>query len=248
MNSRRIAARLSLSLLVAVSMLAACDDNSTTGTGVLIGDDLALTSVQLHALDSTGQAIEQANPTNATLKSLVDSTLTILSAGVVAKRIDVATDLTTNPLFFVGVHRVFEHPTGASFSTWNIVGMDDPMNLKNVIEVSGFAQANSTTAPSSVTGTVGDGTGIANGFMLQIAPGGSVTQWSAGAGSVSVTTDPGTTACPGFVSTVKVTCTLETVHVHFDIASTGAAGGAGPKHATVASDVVVPMMRLTYTS
>jgi hypothetical protein len=232
-------------LALAVLAAAGCGESATPTTGILTGGDLALTTTQLHALDSTAQVIEQANPTNATIKSLVDSTLTILSAGVVAKRVDLSTDLTAVPLYFVAVHRVFEHAAGASFATWNVVGMDDPMNLKNVVEVSGYAQANGPTAPSSISGTVGDGTGTANGFMLQIATGGSVTQWNAGSGTVNIATDPGTTPCPNFPPTPKVTCTLETIRVHFDIASAGAAG-AGPRHATIATDVNVPAMRLNY--
>lgn len=246
MQSLRVNFRNGILALVMAGGIAACGDGTGTTAPLPTGDSFSLSATQIHALDSTAQVVEQANPANGTIKSLVDSTLLILSAGVVAQRLNVTTDLTTNPLFFVGVHRVFEHPGGTSWATWNIVGMDDPAKLGNVIEVSGFAQTSGPVAPTSMSGTIGDGSGSANGLMLQIASGGAISQWNANAGSVAITTQAGTTPCPNFASTSRVTCTIETVSVHFTLQSSNAAGGAGARQATLTTDAVVPTMRLTY--
>ena len=148
-------------------------------------DMLLLTTAQVQSLDSTGHVIVQANPTNADLKSLVDSTLLVLTAGVEAKRLSVSTDLTTAPLYFVGVHRAVSRTTG-SYSTWTLVGFDSPSQLANLVEVSGFAQSAGSTVPTSVSGTIGDGTGVVNSMLLQVAGGGSVTQWRATTGTASL--------------------------------------------------------------
>src|SRR5690348_2696575 len=101
-------------------------------------DQIEFTEAQISALDSTGRALERDNSSDGTVKALVDSTLLVLTSGVVAKRLNVTTDLTTAPLYFVGVHRVY---TGAvSSSTWTVVGMDNPSHLTSIVEVGGFSQ------------------------------------------------------------------------------------------------------------
>lgn len=208
-------------------------------------DALTLTQKQVGALDSTGNVITQANPGNGTLKSLVDSTLLILTAGVEARRLDVTTNLTNKPLYFVGVHRAVTR-AGGSFSTWTIVGMDDPEKLTSLVEVAGFAQTNDATPPESVNGTIGDGTGIVNGTLLTVATGGAVTDWRANAGTVSFSSTPSTTACPNFTPTGNMVCTLETMRVRFTMTAPGS-GSNGARSASVATEVDVPAMRLTYT-
>jgi hypothetical protein len=188
----------------------------------------------------------QANPGNPTLKSLVDSTLLVLTAGVEAKRLDVTTNLTTKPLYFVGVHRAVNRGAGGAFSTWTLVGMDDPSKLTSIVEVSGFAQTQNGAAPTSVSGTIGDGTGVVNGQLLEVATGGVVTQWSANTGTVSFSSSASGAACPNFPQTGNITCTLETMRVRFTMNAPGS-GGATARSASVSTDVDVPTMRLTYT-
>ena len=209
-------------------------------------DRLLLTTAQVQSLDSSAHVIVQANPTNTELKSLVDSTLLVLTAGVEAKRLSVNTDLTAAPLYFVGVHRAVSRASD-SYSTWTIVGFDSPSQLANLVEVSGFAQSAGSTVPTSVSGTIGDGTGVVNSMLLQVAAGGSVTQWRATTGTASLSSDAPGVPCPGFVATAIVTCALETMHVHFDASAPSGSGGAGARHATVGTDIDVPAMRLTYT-
>ena len=239
----RLSRRTVAAYLAAALSLVGCGGSDITVVPGL-PDQFELTTAQIQSLDSTGRVIEQANPADGTLKSLVDSTLLVLTSGVVAKRIDVSTDITSDPLFFVAVHRVYSRPTGNSFSTWNVVGMNDPGHLTSLVEVSGFAPSASATAPSSVTGTIGDGTGTVNGLMLSIGSGGAVTEWFASAGTVSFVAGASGAACPNFPPTAHVTCTLETVRVHFS--ATAATGPGGTRHATVATDVDVPGLRLTY--
>jgi hypothetical protein len=229
--------------LTAVVLAIGCGDSDSTGP-VSSTDRIVFTTATVHSLDSMAQALVQSNPANVDLKSLVDSTLLVLTAGVEAKRIDVSTNLTSSPLYFVGVHRVF---TNSSSSTWSLVGFDDPAHLTNLVEVSGFAQAASGTSPSTVSGTIGSGLGDVNAFLLQVAASGSVTEWRANTGTASFTSDTPGAACPGFTATPKVSCVLETLHARFSVNAAAGTGGATARQASVASTVDVPAMRLTFT-
>ena len=233
---------LTLSCMLVVT-IAACSDSEPTQPQTT-PEVLQLTTKDVTSLDSTGRVMNEANPGNGTLKSLVDSTLLVLTAGVEAKRLDVTTNLTTKPLYFVGVHRAFTRGT-SSFSTWTLVGMDDPAKLTSIVEVSGFAQNNTATPPASISGTIGDGTGVVNGLLLSVADGGAVTQWNGASGTVSFASTPSTTACPNFPASGNITCTLETMRVRFTITAPNAAAGA--RSASIATDVDVPTMRLSYT-
>jgi len=203
-----------------------------------------MTSHQAAALDSTGTVVVSANPGDNTLKSLLDSTLQVFTAGITAKRIDVSTDLTTVPLYFIGIHRVVQHASG-SFSTWTVVGMDDPEALVNLVEVSGFASTTTATAPTSVSGAIG--TGAVNALFLKVSNGGVVTEWFNNSGTISFSSDAPTVACPVPNPSVNIACTIETMHIHFNVSAASGTGGATGRHATVATDVDVPTMRLTYT-
>jgi hypothetical protein len=203
-----------------------------------------MTSHQVSSLDSTGQVVVTSNPGNGTLQSLLDSTFQVFTAGVTAQLVDVSTDLTTAPLYFVGIHRVVAQGSG-SFSTWTVVGMDDPEALVNLVEISGFAQSATATAPSTVSGSIG--TGAVNALFLKVATGGTVTQWSANTGTISFSSDAPTVACPVANPAANITCAIETMHVHFDVSAANDMSGGAGRHATVATDVAIPTMRLTYT-
>jgi len=112
MRNAAVTVRL-VSALIATAAIIAC--NSTVDV-LPAPATIQLTSTQEASLDSIGRAIKQGNPTDPTLQSLVDSTLLVLHAGVEAKRVDITTDLTTAPLYFVGVHRAVSRQSG-SFST-----------------------------------------------------------------------------------------------------------------------------------
>ena len=233
-------------LASAALALAACT-NTDVGLGPTTTPELlTFSAAQIKSLDSTGTVIVQANPGNGDLKSLVDSALMVLTAGVQAKRVNITTDLTTVPLYMVGIHRAVSNVNG-SFSTWTLVAIDDPNNLKNLIEVAGFAQSTGSTPPSSVSGTIGSVGNIGNGMLLQVAAGGAVTQWRPNAGTASFSSDAPGAACPGFTPTPKVTCALETMHVRFTETAASGSGGASGRQATLSADTDVPAMRLTYT-
>jgi len=207
-------------------------------------ETIQFTSGSVKSLDSTGQVMVAANPGNPDIRYLLDSTFTVFTAGIQAKRIDLSTNLTTAPLYFVGIHRAFGHQTNSS-STWTLIALDDPSHLGSLIEISGFAQNATSTAPSTVSGSIG--TGFVNAQLFQVGSGGAVTQWHAGSGTVSFTSDAPGAACPGFTPTPKVTCALETMHVTFNVSATGGTGGAGARQASVPTTIDVPAMRLTYT-
>ena len=243
-NSSLRITRLALGCAIAMAF-AACGDTDPTDPETA-PDVLQFTTKHIGALDSTGQVITQANPGNGTLKSLVDSTLLVLTAGVEAKRLDVSTNLTTKPLYFVGVHRAVSRGN-SSFSTWTLVGMDDPSKLESLVEVSGFAQSATAAPPASVTGTIGDGTGIVNGLLLAVGNGGSVTEWRVATGTASFASTTTGAACPNFQPTGNIACTLETMRVRFTMSAPSGTGSASARSASVTTEVDVPAMRLTYT-
>jgi hypothetical protein len=228
-----------------VVMVAACGSTDTTAP-TFAPDKIQFTAAQVRALDSSGQVIVAANPDNGSLKSLVDSTLLVLTSGIEARRLDVSTNLTTKAMYFVGIHRVVERATG-SFSTWTVVGLDNPAQLTSLIEISGFAQSSTSAAPMTLTGTIGDGTGFVNGLLLDVRTGGLVTEWRPVAGNASFTSSAAGGACPGFTSGPKVTCALETMRVRFTESAPNGSGGASARQASIAAEVDVPTMRLTYT-
>jgi hypothetical protein len=244
---RRHLTRLVASMLVPSIIVAfvACGSDTTSPVAVL--DTLVLTAGVLNSLDSTAQAAEQANPGNADLKALVDSSLLALSAGITAKRLDVSTDLTTSPLYFVGIHRAINQSSGGAFSTWTLVGFDDPKHLTTLIEVSGYANSGSGGAPSSVSAAIGDGAGIVNGRFFRVSDNGAVTEWTPTTGSASFVSDAAAGACPGFTPTSTITCALETMHVHFTATAPNGTGAAGSQQVSVMTDQPAPAMRLTYT-
>lgn len=119
--------------------LVACGQGDSTSPPPP-SDEIQFTAAQINTLDSTARSIERDNSSDGTVKSLVDSTLLVLTSGVSARRLSVTTDLTSAALYFVGVHRVY---TGAaSGSTWTVVGLDDPSHLMSIVEVGGFSSSN----------------------------------------------------------------------------------------------------------
>ena len=216
--------------------VAACHSGDLTN-GSPPADQIVFTPGQINSLDSTAEVLKQNNSTDPTVKAMVDSTLLVLTSGVVAKRLDVATDLTSAPLYFVGVHRVY---TGSNpFATWTVIGMDNPSHLTSIVELGAFAPSKT----ESVSGPVSD---VLNGLLLSVGSGGSVTEWFVTSGSGSIASTATSTACPNFPSIPNVSCTLETMHVGFSIVGSSNSATGGTRQATV-SPVDVQAMRLTYT-
>ncbi|MBK7594362.1 MAG: hypothetical protein IPP98_00300 [Gemmatimonadetes bacterium] len=234
---------------LAAAWLAAlgCGDGMPTMPNPPTGAEFTLSQAQVSAMNTRAGHLADANPGNGSLQSLVDSTLLALQAGVVMKRVDVQTDLTTAPLYFVGLHRVIHQAGGGSFSTWTLVGFEDPAAFANVIQVTGFAQSASATAPSSVNGTIGDGMGIVNGQLLQVGAANSLTTWNVSTGTASFSSDAPSGPCPNGNPEPKTVCTLETMHVTFSITAAQLGAASPTRHATVTTEVAVPTIRLTYT-
>jgi hypothetical protein len=242
---RIIRSSRSLAPFIAVAIaLAACGGTDTTAPAG-VPESFQLTGAQVGSLDSSAHTILQANPGNSELESLVDSTLLVFTAGVQAQHIAATTDLTSAPLYFVGIHRVVNQSANGSYSTWAVVGLDDPAHLSNILEVSGFAQSSSATAPTSVNAAIGSG--LVNALMLQVGSGGAVTEWRMNAGSASFISDPAGAPCPNFTPTPRVTCAMETMHVHFTVSAANGSNGAAARQASIPADVAVPTMRLTIT-
>jgi hypothetical protein len=242
----RLHSRLVISAVLCVSSLA-CGGSESTGPQNT-PDKIVLTGGQVHSLDSAGQAIVAANPGNATLKAIVDSTLQALTVGAVLTRLDVSTNVTTAPLYFIGIHRTASL-TNHSYSTWNVVGFDDPAHLTVLVEVSGFAENGTSTPPTSVSGTIGDGSGIVNGHFIQVGSGGSITMWDAGSGTASFHSDASTGSCPNFTPpNPGLSCSLETTHLQFSATAASGSGGAGSRQASLASEAAVSAMKMIYVA
>ncbi len=236
-------------LLFAAAILVTlgCDDNKPTTPQGPTGAQFTLSQAQVTALTARANQIANSNPGNGTMRSLVDSSLLALQAGVVMKKLDVQTDLTTAPLYFIGIHRVIHQANGGSFSTWTLVGFEDPTDFANVIQTSGFKQSATSTAPTTLTGTIGDGTGVVNGQMLQVAANNSLTTWNYSTGTASFTSDEPSGPCPNGNPEPRTVCTLETMHVTFDFNSAQSGATSVTRHASVNGSVTVPTIRLTYT-
>lgn len=232
-----------LLLLGAALAVAACGSGTTVPA--ITPDTIRLGSTELHSLDSAAVSIQQANPASGDIRSLVDSTILALTAGVELKRVDISTNLTSAPLYMIGIHRPSPGTTQSS-ATWTLVAIDDPNKLGNLIEVSGFAQASGSTPPSSVSGAIGSQSNIGNGILLQVASGGATTVWRPTSGTATFSSDAAGSACPGFVATAHLSCALETMHVHFTMTAPAGTGGAGARQAALTADTSVPAMRLTY--
>jgi hypothetical protein len=228
-----------------MALLAACGSDVTsppTPPGVV-----QLTASQVSSLDSAVQVAADNNPENQELRALLDSAVDVLAAGVQARRVDVNTDLTTSALMFVGIHRAYTASGGSSSSTWTVVGFDEPAHLSTLIDLGGFAQS-PTAPPNSASGSIG-GDGVGNARFFRLAQGGTTTDWIVSSGTESFVADSTTPgdACPGFAPTPHVTCTTETLHVDFDLVAAGSTDGTeGARHASVATDVDIPTMRLDY--
>ena len=163
------------------------------------------------------------------------------------QRLDVTTNLTDKPLYFVGIHRVVNQTNGGSFSTWTLIGFEDPAAFANVVQTSGFAQSSTSTAPTQVSGTIGDGSGIINGQLLQVASNGSIATFNFSNGNASFRSDASSGPCPNGNPEPKTVCTLETMHVTFEVSATQSAVSSFMRHASVTTEVAVPAIRLTYT-
>ncbi len=236
-----------LLIVAAIVVAAGCSKDNPAGPEGPTGAEFTLSQAQLTALMTRADQLADANPGSGSLRSLVDSSLLALQAGVVMKRLDVQTDLTTAPLYFIGIHRVIHQPGGGSFSTWTLVGFEDPANFANIVQTSGFAPSATSTAPTSVSGTIGDGTGIVNGQLLQVGANNAVATFNFSSGTASFSSDAPTGPCPNGNPEARTVCTLESMRVTFNVTATQSLAASLARHASVTAEVAVPTIRLTYT-
>jgi hypothetical protein len=233
-----------LAFVAGMALVAACGDEPTTPA--LTGEIITLSPSQVTSLATRSDAVADANPSNGSFRSFVDSTLLALQAGVQMKRLDVTTNLTTAPLYFVGIHRVVNQANGGAFSTWTLVGFEDPANFANIVQLSGFAASATGTAPVSLSGIIGDGTGKVNGQLLQVT-GNTIATFNYSTGSASFVSSEPSGPCPNGSPQPKTVCTLEMMTVKFSVSATQSVTGSLMRNASVATEVAVPTMRLTYT-
>lgn len=239
MQTMSIQLRSIAAAILAAASVAAC--GGSTLEAPPSGLDITLSASQVHSLDSTGGIIHQAFPTDPSVAAVVDSALRTLSAGIVATHVTLTTNVQPAPQYMVGIHRVFRHATSSS-STWTVVAMDDPSQLHSLAEVGGFAQSSTSTAPETVSGTIGSSGNIGNGLALELGANNAVRMWRWNSGTASFASTPSSTPCPNFTATAVVSCTLETLRVSFNVTGTS---GADTRTASTAA-VDISAMRLTY--
>jgi hypothetical protein len=224
---------------IALLSLCGCGDSGTQPP--VSTDLLVLSAHQLSALDSTGQVIQESNPSNTTVRTLNDSVLTALAAGVALKHVDLVTDVTTAPLYFIGIHRVINHAGGGSSATWTVIGLDAPEDLTAMIEAGGYAEGGATAAPSTMSGQIGDT--FVNARFWRVAAGGALTEWIGGPGSISFASSAATGNCPTASTVAHIVCETETMTVSMNV--TGSSG-TSTRQASMSS-IQIPAIRLTYT-
>jgi hypothetical protein len=232
--------------LAAIAFSMACgNDDPTAPPPPPTGDSFTLSASQVSAMTDRAETVESSDPGNTSFKSFVDSTLLALQAGVTMKRLDVTTNLTAAPLYFIGIHRVVNQSNGGSFSTWTLIGFEDPSAFANVVEVSGFAQSSTSTAPTTVSGSIG--TGSINGQLLQVQPNNTVAVWNYSTGNASFTSDAPSGSCPNGSPQPRLTCSIENMTVTFNVTAAQSASSNITRNASVPVSVTVPALRLTYT-
>jgi len=236
--------RVSLFLAGVLALTTACREDATSPSPS--GDTITLSSAQLSLLRDRAEALADANPGIGSFTSLVDSTLLALQAGIQLQQLPVTTDLTTAPLYFVGLHRVIHQSNGGSFSTWTLVGFESPSTFAHIVQTSGFAQSATSTAPTSQSGTIGDGSGMVNGLLLQVS-GDRVDAFDFTSGTASFSSSAPSGSCPNGTPAPHTECSLETMTIRFSVSGRQSPSGPTRRSASVATEVTVPAMRLTYT-
>ena len=205
-----------LACVLAATLLAGCtkDPSSprpTPGT-------IELTGAQAATVTSR---IELAVTSNADLAWLADSVQLVITSGATAKRIAVTTDFDVDEYFAVSLQR--KRSAGAnSFSTFHLIGFDDPTNPTHFVVISGYASDADASPPLLASGTFdAPGTSVSvNGYLIGLENS-MVRTWRATAGSASLATGGGSAgACVGFPATDGVTCAEGEIQVSFSITET----------------------------
>ena len=233
--------------LAGVAAVMGCESDKLV-VPVTTGEVITLTQAQAATLVSRMTSFSSASGGDATLAALGDTARFVLTAGAEARQIEVTTDLGAGPYWAVSIHRtrVGTGTSPMSWSTFNVIGFNEPNDPTRFIVLGGFNQVAGTTPPSSVSGSIGSTANSSLTAHLFSVSGSQVSTWHASGGTSSLSATSGPESCPGFTAT-GMTCVKSTMTVNFNITGTVAGNGTtGTRTMSTASAQTVPGIRLAF--
>jgi hypothetical protein len=200
--------------------LAGCSDSNDPGDGTTI----TLTASQAATLVSR---IEFFGASDPTLSSLADTVDVVLTAGAVARRVEIVNSQGASSFYAVSLQRTHQATAGTpgatSWSTFNIIAFDDPTNPTLFVILGGFNSVASGPPPNTVTGPIGaTSSSSLTGHLFSVS-GNQVSTWNASGGTSYMTVGATSETCAGF--TGPGTCVKSTMDASFTI--TGSVAGNG---------------------
>ena len=220
-------------------ILTACESDTTLPGPT--GDLITLNAQQAALI--VGRVVEFSS-SDPTLGALADTIQFVVKAGAEVQRIDVTTSFGVTSYWTVSLHRAF---VGASqsWSTFHVIGFNDVSNPTEFLILGGFSQVAGTTAPTSITGSIGSNASSSlTGHFFGVI-GNQVGMWNASGGTVSMIATSTGEACPNF-SAAGMTCAKSSMSTTFSITQTVTGGAPATGNRTgSASNVSVPGVRLT---
>lgn len=228
-----------LSTFAAALLLTSCESDTTLSTPT--GDLITLDAQQAAAI--VGR-IEQFSSTDPTLGALADTIQFVVKAGAEVQRVEATTSFGVTSYWTVSLHRSRAAPS-QSWSTFHVIGFNDPSNPTEFLILGGFAQVVGATPPTSLNGPIGatPNSSLTGHFFSVV--GTQVGMWNASGGTVSMTATSSGESCPSF-NAPGMTCTKSSMATTFSITQTVTGGAPATGNRTgSASGATVPGVRLS---
>jgi hypothetical protein len=216
-----------LAVASAVASAVACSDATSPRT-------LELTSAQAAAIvDGAGQlAVGRSE-----LSWLADSLELVIHSGATVKPITIRIDGKDETYYAAGLSRgIISNGTQTSFATFHLLAFDDVSAPKKFVVVNGFKQSNTTTPPTTVSGSFGSA--IA-GHYFELGTT-AVVEWIAIAGTATFTAGPQGAPCAGFTPANGVSCYASSFTTSFEIVSSLAPSPLVPPKTASLASVEIP--------
>jgi hypothetical protein len=220
-------------------LLSSCESDTTVPGPT--GDLITLNAQQAALI--AGRIVEFSSD-DPTLSALADTIQFVVKSGAEVQRIDVTTSFGVTSYWTVSLHRTHSGPS-QSWSTFHVIGFDDPSDPTEFLILGGFSQVAGTTAPTSISGSIGSNASSSlTGHFFGVI-GDQVGMWNASGGTVSMTATSTAGACPNFTAQ-GMTCAKSSMATTFSITQTvtGGAPATGQRTGS-ASDATVPGVRLS---
>jgi hypothetical protein len=220
-------------------MLTACESDTTlpNPTG-----DLITLSAQQAAL--IVDRVVQFSSSDPTLGALADTIQFVVKSGAEVQRVDVTTSFGVTSYWTVSLHRA-NVGASQSWSTFHVIGFNDPSAPTEFLILGGFSQVAGTTAPTSISGSIGSNASSSLTAHFFGVIGDQVGMWNASGGTVSMTASSTGASCPNF-SASGMTCVKSSMATTFSITQTVTGGAPATGNRTgSASDATIPGVRLT---